>query len=288
MHAHVCVVLCEMFRFVFACVCVFVFLFSILGHKLEPLELLCCRSVDFCFFVSMSHPPARKRQKRAAATGAGEDAQPSVAASPMASQVALGRTAQKRTNDNLNDTNRRAVVWIWNFFNEPENADVILMCKEQLMNGTLKVSKSVDSDATNAFHATYVTFGSLPKYWIAAFLVQHVEFSAACVDQLNGNGKEGRLKHVWTFITGLDDSSHWLADVHDKVLLVKFLMFLIERLGNRHKSIVFGHDFKVDWDSVGPYVFTWGPRGDIVCVLEITHRQTGVKALVLTTSQPTS
>ena len=109
-----------------------------------------------------------------------------------------------------------AVVWIWNYLNEPENTGEILMCKEQLMNGMMRVSSSTDTDSTNAFHATYVTFASLPKYWIAAFMVQRCELPAACVDQLNGNGKEGRLKHVWSFITGLDDGVCWPADVHDK------------------------------------------------------------------------
>ena len=32
----------------------------------------------------------------------------------------------------------------------------------------------------------------------------------------------GRLKHAWTLITGTDVYTHWPADVHDKVLLVKF------------------------------------------------------------------
>ena len=224
----------------------------------------------------MSAPPGRKRQRRATGDGAPE----TPAGSPAASNAnTLGRHAQKRINDNLNDTNKRAVVWIWNYLNEPENQAEILMCKEHCSNGLFKVSKGTDSDNTNAFHATYVSFASLPKYWIAAFMVQHVDFTAACVDQLNGNGKEGRLKHVWSFITGIDDYTHWPANVHDKVLLVKFLQWMMQRLGNRHTSLTFGVDFKIDWDKCGPYKLTWGKRGDMVCVVSILHKQTTKEAM---------
>ena len=46
---------------------------------------------------------------------------------------------------------------------------------------------------------------------------------------IDGTGKEARLRHVWTNITGIDDSTHWPAEVHDKILLVTFLIVLMDK-----------------------------------------------------------
>ena len=256
------------------CVCLCVFCLQCFSTN----NLVAARVLQWVvhFFVNMSVPPARKRQKRETSAGdpAASPSQSSVAGSP-----ALGKAVQKRINDQLGETNKRALIWIWNYFNEDEHQGEILMCKEQLSNGMMRVSVNKDVDASNSFHSTYVTFASLPKYWIAAFLVQYLQMTAVCVDSLNGTGKEGRLKHVWTNITGIDDYTHWPADVHDKVLLVKFLMWMIERLGNRHRTIVFSPTFSVDWDHCGPYKLTWGKRGDMQCVIKIFHKQSKTEAM---------
>ena len=237
----------------------------------------------------MSSMPPRKTQKKATATGAEEGEAGGQFASPASK---LNRTEQRRINDNMNANLKRAVIWIWNHLNEPENVHEILMCREQLMNGICRVSANVDVDCNNSFHMTYVTFGSLPKYWIAANMVQHAGFSAATVDALNGTGKEGRLKHVWTNITGIDDSTHWPSDVHDNVLSVKFLQWCIGRHGERNKKLTFTHDFNIDWDKSGPYKLIWGQRGDMTVVLKILHKDTATEAYqptyLLVTCQSTS
>ena len=224
----------------------------------------------------MSRVGARKRQ-RVGEKGDNQDGEAPVA-SPKASPTKLGKTDQKRINESLNVIQRNAVLWIWNHLNDPANSDEILMCKEQLMNGFCRVSSSADTDHSNCFHSTYVSFQSLPKYWIAAWMVQHAEFAKSAVDSINGTGSNSKLKQLWCHITGIDDHTHWPAEAHDKIILVKFVFTLMGYLGDRHKKIVFLPDFSIDWNTCGPFRLIWGKRGDMTCVLEIEHKQTKTKA----------
>ena len=187
---------------------------------------------------------------------------------------------QKRINATLNDIQKNAIVWINDYLNDPDHANEILVCKEQLSNGFCKPSSHQDLNESDSFHPTYVSFVSLPKYFVAEFLHSNCGFSVQSVDLLNGTGKGGKLKHMFTNITGLEDSSHWPAEVHDKILLTKFLLKRLEDMGSREKNIKMAPDGSVDWLDICPYAFIWCQRGGLLVIVEVEHKSTRVKACV--------
>ena len=124
--------------------------------------------------------------------------------------------------------------WIMDFLRSPPKQ--ILYCKSSCENGMFdKDARTNDLEQEEVFHSTYTMFKSLPKYFMAGFMVQHCNHSKEWVDLID-SAQPGQLRMVFTNWTGVSDYSWWPPALHRHELLVTFLKNQLLHLGNRHQD----------------------------------------------------
>lgn len=151
----------------------------------------------------------------------------------------------------------QALAWIVNFLKQHRGS--ILMCKGMLESGQCNPIAIADSAIEKeAFHHTYVSFKSLPKYWIAEWLVNQCRFSPAFIDLIDAGGSS-QVRQVFTYFTGIGESTYWPRPLLRKELLLTFLAGMLEKLGNRHEHFDKHVDKtgKINWGAGGPFTLKW-------------------------------
>lgn len=187
----------------------------------------------------------------------------------------------------MNVVQEKALEWIIDHLKE--KPDEILMCKGMLESGQCS-QEVVETSAVEkeCFHETYMTFKSLPRYWMAEWLTNHCEFSHQWVDLVDAGGP-GQIRQLFTYIIGVADSTYWPRPLLRKTLLTRFLAWSSKELGQRWKDFERNVDGtgKINWSATSPITFTWVKHGeDGARIDKVTHKSSNttveVKDVIIT------
>lgn len=165
----------------------------------------------------------------------------------------------------------KALDWITQHLKE--HPAEILMCKGMLESGQCS-QEVVDTSVVerDSFHETYMTFKSLPRYWMAEWLTNHCGFAHKWVDLVDAGGS-GQIRQLFCYITGIADSTYWPRPLLKKQLLSQFLAWSAKELGERWKNFEKNVDAtgKIDWGLTCPFKFTWVAHGDGARIDKVIH-----------------
>lgn len=193
-----------------------------------------------------------------------------------------GITKQQADDAKKRQSNIEAHALNWIVTHCKANPIEILSTKAELEAGLGKAMTEIheDSQQRESFHCTYMAFKSLPRWWIADWMVSKCKFAAKFVDLIDS--VPGQLKHVFTYLTGLSEFTYWPRPALKIAVLGEFVTFMAEQSGNRAEGFdkhvnMEGH---VDWMKVCPFVLEWaGEVGDrYICSIE--HRNVGAKVVI--------
>lgn len=209
-------------------------------------------------------PEARKRRHQPPSASTRGDSKPDMAKAK--------RALTDLQRECLKDIERHLIM----------HPDEILQTKAVLDKGQIHREPGRNYRDANRieFPSTYTLFKSLPKYWVADWMVVALHWSKEFVDLIDA-AKPGQIKQAFTYVTGCSDFTWWPPALRRVELLRQFLSYMVSALGNRHE----GFEAKVpatgiiNWQNVGPYIYTWGEhptQGHVVTKIE--HKSTRMVA----------
>lgn len=168
----------------------------------------------------------------------------------------------------------------------------ILYCQAYLNSGgaTAELNKALNinphgSDALagkDRFHATLTSFRSLPKYWIAEWMVKHCNFASSFVDLLDS--QPNQLRQVFGLFTGLQEQAWWPPVLHRIEVLEDYCMWAGGQLGSRWQNFErnVSASGKVDWASSCPFRFEWSDASHALGkhITKVIHRSSKTEVMV--------
>lgn len=140
------------------------------------------------------------------------------------------------------------------------NPREILSTKAELEAGLGKAMTEIheDNKEKESSHGTHMAFKSLPRWWIADWMVSKCKFAPKFVDLIDS--MSGQLKHVFAFLTGLSEFTCWPRPALKIAVLGEFVSFMAEQLGSRWVDFdkMVDVDGRVKWLEVCPFMFERG------------------------------
>ena len=140
-------------------------------------------------------------------------------------------------------------MWIENFL--ILNSAQILLTKGQLESGQIasmaavvkqeEARKSDDEaeDMPDIWHRTYTTIKSLPKYYLADWLVKGpAKMSKRMTDNIDANDPANGIRLAFEFLTGLGPNTWWAPALHRRMVLTAWLQEHFPRVGGPERSKV--------------------------------------------------
>ena len=129
-------------------------------------------------------------------------------------------------------------------------------------------SLSGDVTTERTFPNTYTTFKFLPKYWVADFMKTKLGMSSLVVDAVDAHQK---LRPLFTFFTGIVDTTCWPPCAHRKDVLTAFVLDLVQYMGGRHQGFAHKHvgeNGDINFSACGPWKLHWSEDGSHVTEIE--------------------
>ena len=161
-----------------------------------------------------------------------------------------------------------ALDWITNYLLTHKTE--ILLCKANLETGAIKAQHdivSIEDQEQNetampeAWHKTYTLCKSLPKYFLADFMIKQAKIPHAVIDNVDARRPTDGLRILFGWLTGLTPGTWWAPALHRRAVLVRWLMAQMKRLGDRHEK--YGQVVKangvLDLDEMVPFALVWDP-----------------------------
>ena len=179
---------------------------------------------------------------------------------PNPCKQVMRRGKQLHMYQPFGQVNKAAFEWIVHHLKT--HHDECLHVKALLELGTIGKDSSpnarVAAQAKESFHATYMLFEKLPLYWIADYFHSHLEMPKSLIDRIEDH-RGNQLREMLEHFTGLGSHTRWPQALKNKELLVQFLDWLVERLGNRRQSFetLVDTSGRIDWQQAGPFKMTW-------------------------------
>jgi len=173
-----------------------------------------------------------------------------------------------RARQQLSPIFQAGINWIVDYL--AQHKSEILICKANLEAGAIRaqcevveaehVQEGSSSEIMpDVWHKTYVMCLSIPKYYIADFLVRICDFDQDLVDRIDSKCSKDGLRKAFGFLTGLHENMHWCSALHVRLVLTAFCTEQVRQLEDRVQNFPkhVSPDGTVDYDSMCPFSLTW-------------------------------
>ena len=184
-------------------------------------------------------------------------------------QVATKSDLQ-RARSSVSPVLQHSLNWIVNHLTQHQ--DQILLCKANLEQGNIRDqallvategSQKPAADLMPDFwHKTYTTCKSIPKYFIAHWLISLL-IPEEFVDAVDGVYPGFGLRRLFAYFTGLSDSTWWAPAIHVRKVLTAWLKYQFAKMGGEARLKVLKEatsNFKnpdLFFESLHPFEFTF-------------------------------
>ncbi|CAK0893626.1 unnamed protein product [Prorocentrum cordatum] len=140
----------------------------------------------------------------------------------------------------------------------------------------------------DSWHSTYTICKSIPKYYIAHWLVANTSLDQDTVDRIDAFHPQA-LRLVFGSLTGLHDTTWWPPRLHVRVVLTAWLRWQFEQLKGelrvRDLLRALSSNGRIDYEKLLPYELAWSrpvqgtpdefdgvPEQDLPYLKTLTHK----------------